>query len=75
MRRGWLQKIFLLSQVLLIKGDDNNNFCYHSEESCSKTKRMKSIRHDSSNGTIELVSDTPIPELFDGQVLVKVYIH
>ena len=48
--------------------------CLTEEEDCRimEGKMMKSISHNTSDASVELVTDTPVPLLKDGEVLIKV---
>ena len=48
--------------------------CLTEEEDCRimEGKMMKSISHNTSDASVELATDTPVPLLKDGEVLIKV---
>ena len=72
MRRSGLLAAALLLHLLLELTVAQH--CLTEEEDCRKMegKVMKSISHNTSDASVELVTDTPVPLLNNGEVLIKV---
>lgn len=73
MGRGSFFAIILLLLQLKLKLISSGEYCY-AEQDCAvmEEKTMKSVSHNTSDASLRLVSDTPVPPLKDGGVLIKV---
>lgn len=59
--------LLLLLQFVL--GNLSSQTCSSERDNCDQ---MKSIKHNTSDGSVILETNTPIPQLRDGEVLIKV---
>lgn len=64
--------LFLLLLLLFLPfvlGNLSSQTCSSERNNCDQ---MKSIKHNTSDGSVTLETNTSIPELRDGDVLIKV---